>query len=420
MGTSGPLSSGSSTSHAALPARSIPNIPSTSSPASHRPLARSSSCACCRTARSPTPRPSSAAARSRRLPRRVTSCGADVVIFDNELSPAQLRNLEEALGRKVVDRTQLILDIFARRAKTREGKLQVELAQLKYLPAAARRLERRAVAPGRRHRNPRSWRNQARDGPPPDSPSHQRAVEGDRRRPPPAGAAAGAAPEGCGADGGARGLHQRRQDDALQRAHRRSGGRVRRALRDPRSARAQGPAPGPAGAARLGHRRVHRSAAALARGGVSRHARGSGRRGPAGPCDRRVESRPRAADGGGAHRAGGGRRRRGPIDRSLQQARPARPGRARAIAGDLPGRDRHVGADRRRPRRARRGARGTPGARHVAGSARVRRRVRRSTARASRLFTGWGGFAGTSRRTDASSSRRRFRAGCSTVSSTGR
>jgi GTP-binding protein HflX len=58
---------------------------------------------------------------------------ADLVIFDNELSPAQLRNLEEALERKVVDRTQLILDIFARRARTREGKLQVELAQLKYL-----------------------------------------------------------------------------------------------------------------------------------------------------------------------------------------------------------------------------------------------------------------------------------------------
>jgi GTP-binding protein HflX len=57
----------------------------------------------------------------------------DVVIFDNELTPAQLRNLEEALGRKVLDRTQLILDIGARRARTREGKLQVELAQLKYL-----------------------------------------------------------------------------------------------------------------------------------------------------------------------------------------------------------------------------------------------------------------------------------------------
>ena len=54
-------------------------------------------------------------------------------IFDNELTPAQLRQLEERLDRKVVDRTQLILDIFARRARTREGKWQVELAQLKYL-----------------------------------------------------------------------------------------------------------------------------------------------------------------------------------------------------------------------------------------------------------------------------------------------
>src|SRR5688572_2366162 len=57
----------------------------------------------------------------------------DVVIFDNELSPAQLRELQKRLDRHVVDRTQLILDIFARRARTREGKLQVELAQLKYL-----------------------------------------------------------------------------------------------------------------------------------------------------------------------------------------------------------------------------------------------------------------------------------------------
>ena len=57
----------------------------------------------------------------------------DVVIFDNELSPAQLRQIEEKVERKVIDRTQLILDIFARRARTREGKWQVELAQLKYL-----------------------------------------------------------------------------------------------------------------------------------------------------------------------------------------------------------------------------------------------------------------------------------------------
>ncbi len=59
--------------------------------------------------------------------------GADVVIFNNDLSPGQLRNLEEALGRKVIDRTQLILDIFAQRAATKEAKLQVELAQLRYL-----------------------------------------------------------------------------------------------------------------------------------------------------------------------------------------------------------------------------------------------------------------------------------------------
>jgi len=58
---------------------------------------------------------------------------ADLVIFDHDLTPTQLRNLERALDLKVLDRTQLILDIFARRALSREGKLQVELAQLNYL-----------------------------------------------------------------------------------------------------------------------------------------------------------------------------------------------------------------------------------------------------------------------------------------------
>jgi len=66
------------------------------------------------------------AALSRGLP-------ADVVIFDHDLSPTQQRNLERELDVKVIDRTQLILDIFARRARTREGRLQVELAQLNYL-----------------------------------------------------------------------------------------------------------------------------------------------------------------------------------------------------------------------------------------------------------------------------------------------
>ncbi len=58
---------------------------------------------------------------------------AGLVIFDQELAPAQQRNLEEMIPCKIIDRTQLILDIFARRAETKEGKIQVELAQLEYL-----------------------------------------------------------------------------------------------------------------------------------------------------------------------------------------------------------------------------------------------------------------------------------------------
>ncbi|HEX3717633.1 MAG TPA: GTPase HflX [Verrucomicrobiae bacterium] len=57
----------------------------------------------------------------------------DTVVFDDELSPAQSRNLEKVFGCKILDRTALILDIFAQRAQTREGKLQVELAQLQHL-----------------------------------------------------------------------------------------------------------------------------------------------------------------------------------------------------------------------------------------------------------------------------------------------
>jgi len=57
----------------------------------------------------------------------------DVILFDDPLTPAQMRNIEKLMDRKVLDRTQLILDIFAQRAKTSEGKLQVELAQIDYL-----------------------------------------------------------------------------------------------------------------------------------------------------------------------------------------------------------------------------------------------------------------------------------------------
>ena len=61
------------------------------------------------------------------------SCNADLVLFDHDLTPTQLRNLDTALPCRVLDRTQLILDIFARHARTSEGQLQVELAQLEYM-----------------------------------------------------------------------------------------------------------------------------------------------------------------------------------------------------------------------------------------------------------------------------------------------
>jgi GTPase len=61
------------------------------------------------------------------------SANADVLLFDHDLSPSQQRNIEKIIKRRVIDRTQLILDIFARHARTREGQLQVELAQLQYM-----------------------------------------------------------------------------------------------------------------------------------------------------------------------------------------------------------------------------------------------------------------------------------------------
>src|SRR5204863_5815673 len=80
--------------------------------------------------------------------------GAELAIFDDDLSPAQVRNLEKALALKVVDRSELILDIFARRARTRESRLQVELAQLEYwlprLTGMWKDLERQAGGIGTR------------------------------------------------------------------------------------------------------------------------------------------------------------------------------------------------------------------------------------------------------------------------------
>ncbi len=88
------------------------------------------------------------------LHEEVDGCKADLVIFDDDLSPAQVRNVEKALGAKAVDRSELILDIFARRARTRESRLQVELAQLQYqlprLTGMWKHLERQAGGIGTR------------------------------------------------------------------------------------------------------------------------------------------------------------------------------------------------------------------------------------------------------------------------------
>src|ERR1700730_4532375 len=74
------------------------------------------------------------------LKTEVLAADADVVIFDNDLSPAQVRNLEKATEVKVIDRSELILDIFATRARSMEARLQVELAQLEYSLPRLRRM----------------------------------------------------------------------------------------------------------------------------------------------------------------------------------------------------------------------------------------------------------------------------------------
>lgn len=83
--------------------------------------------------RNPDPRTYVGPGKVEEIQRIIEVQGADLVVADDELSPAQIRNLEKALNVRVIDRSQVILDIFAQRAQTNEGKLQVELAQLRYL-----------------------------------------------------------------------------------------------------------------------------------------------------------------------------------------------------------------------------------------------------------------------------------------------
>ena len=142
------------------------------------------------------------------------------MISDDALSPVQERNLGGSLGLKVIDRTALILDIFAQRARTMEGKLQVELAQLSYLLPRLVGQWKHLERLGGRHRHPGPGRDPARvrspHDPPPDREDPRRA--GARARAPqaPPRPAQGRR----GARGRPRRLHQRRQDHARSIASR--------------------------------------------------------------------------------------------------------------------------------------------------------------------------------------------------------
>ena len=99
------------------------------------------------------------------------------IVCDDELSPAQLRNLSDALNVKVMDRTLIILDIFAARASTSEGKIQVELAQLRYRMS---RLSGIGKSMSRRNWNERSGREKVRGRPSSDCIKNQPAQTGVR------------------------------------------------------------------------------------------------------------------------------------------------------------------------------------------------------------------------------------------------
>ena len=127
-----------------VPLLTAPNLDFDASRAEFEELARSAGATIAATLvqRRQKPDPSSLVGQGKldEIVEVVTSTNASLVLFDHDLSPSQLRNIEARLPCHVIDRSQLILDIFARHAKTREGQLQVELAQLEYqLPRLAGR-----------------------------------------------------------------------------------------------------------------------------------------------------------------------------------------------------------------------------------------------------------------------------------------
>ena len=349
---------------------------------------------------SPDPRTYVGKGKLEELKQAYEAANAEVLIVDDELEPAQQKALENALTARVVDRTQLILDIFAQHAKSAEGKLQVELAQLEYnLPrmrghvAAPRAPRRRHRRPRRRRRHARPGRVAARDRPADRAPQDlaaQAAPQGGRQAP--RDAAEGARGQRH-AHGGARRLHERRQVDAPERAHGLGGERREPALRDARPddtrlrARRQA-------LPRHRHRRLHPQAADAARRGLRVDARGDARRRPRAARRRRLRARrpARGDDRVRGHRARGDRCRRGPARARAEQDRPGRPARPQAarervsrLAADLGGHRRGrrgaAGADRRalrRPLRGRPAAAALRGGRQAGRAVRARRADRRA------------------------------------------
>ncbi len=280
---------------------------------------------------SPTPRPTSARARPSELRDIVIAEGADTVICDGELAPSQRRALEDVVKVKVIDRTALILDIFAQHAKSREGKAQVELAQLQYLLPRLRgwgeSMSRQAggrVAGGegigsrgpgetkieldRRRINSRIAKLRREIT---GMKTHRDTKRGSRRgQPIPSVAIAGYTNAG--------------KSSLLNRLTG-AGVLVENQLfatLDPTVRRAETPDGRDVHARR--HRRLRPPAAAPARRGLPLHARGGRRRRPAPPRRRRLAPRPRGPDLGRPRRAR--RRRRRPTSRrSSSSTRPTSP-----------------------------------------------------------------------------------------------
>ena len=196
-------------------------------------------------------------------------------------------------------------------------------------------------------------------------------------------------------------------------ADRRRGGGVGRALRHARSARPESPAARSPRAAGVGHGRIHRAAAALARRRVSRDARGGGRRRPAAPRHRRVEPGSRAPHGGRAAGARRGGRGPGAVVDVFNKCDRLDDGRARAAPRALSRRAVRLGADGRGPRRAHRRDGGAARARHRAVSRSSSTRATTAIASGSRSLYRVGRISVTSSPTAACRSRRKCRGGCS-------